>query len=394
MGEIFKPIFIFCLLFSLFLSSASAQTCRSQSFSNRLYPACNDLPYLGSFLHWTYSAGNGSVAIAYRAPLSSAGWIAWAINPTGKGMRGAEAIVGVLYSNGSSDAYTTQITSYTPSMQRQRLSFAVTNIKTETDGGSMTIFADVELPNGRTNINQVWQQGPISGETLESHPFSGGNTQSSGTLDLLSGQGAASEDSRVGRKNVHGVLSALSWGTLMPLGAVIARYVKVFKSADPAWFYLHVACQSSAYIVGVAGWGMGLKLGSDSAGVTQTTHRNIGITLFVLGTLQVFALLLRPKKDHKYRFYWNIYHHFVGYTVIVLSVINVFKGLDILDPSKNWKRAYIGILIALGVMVLVLEAVTWPIVIKRKRGSSNKSHHGANGANGVNGYGGRHPEGV
>lgn len=86
---------------------------------------------------------------------------------------------------------------------------------------------------------------------------------------------------------VHGVLTAISWGTLMPLGVIIARYLKVFKSANPAWFYLHVTCQCSAYIIGVAGWGTGLKLGSDSTTVQYDAHRNIGITLFVLGTLQV-----------------------------------------------------------------------------------------------------------
>lgn len=73
----------------------------------------------------------------------------------------------------------------------------------------------------------------------------------------------------------------------MPMGAMAARYLKVFKSANPAWFYIHVACQASAYIVGVAGWGTGLKLGSDSTGIKYNTHRNIGITLFVLGTIQV-----------------------------------------------------------------------------------------------------------
>lgn len=83
------------------------------------------------------------------------------------------------------------------------------------------------------------------------------------------------------------MLSVVSWGVLMPLGVIIARYMKVFKSADPAWFYLHAACQTSAYAVGVAGWGTGLKLGSDSVGIQYDTHRNIGIALFSLGTLQV-----------------------------------------------------------------------------------------------------------
>ena len=82
----------------------------------------------------------------------------------------------------------------------------------------------------------------------------------------------------------------MSWGILMPTGAIIARYLKVFKSADPAWFYLHVTCQTSAYIVGVAGWGTGLKLGSDSVGIKYNTHRALGITLFCLGTLQVYDL--------------------------------------------------------------------------------------------------------
>lgn len=79
----------------------------------------------------------------------------------------------------------------------------------------------------------------------------------------------------------------------MPLGALIARYLKVFKSADPAWFYLHVTCQMSAYIVGVAGWATGMKLKSDSS-TNNNVHGNIGIALFAMGTLQVLALLLTP----------------------------------------------------------------------------------------------------
>lgn len=103
-------------------------------------------------------------------------------------------------------------------------------------------------------------------------------------------------------------------------------------------------------------------------------------------------MLLRPQKDHKFRLYWNIYHHVIGYTVIVLSVINVFKGFDILDPEKKWKHAYIGIIAALGGIAAVLEVVTWGVVLKRKRSDrSDKSHRAGdvNGLNGTNGYGGR-----
>lgn len=79
----------------------------------------------------------------------------------------------------------------------------------------------------------------------------------------------------------------MSWGILFPIGAIIARYMKIFESADPAWFYIHVSCQFSAYVIGVAGWGTGLKLGRESEGIQFTGHRNIGIALFALATIQV-----------------------------------------------------------------------------------------------------------
>lgn len=83
------------------------------------------------------------------------------------------------------------------------------------------------------------------------------------------------------------MLNAVSWGILLPVGAIFARYLKTFKSADPAWFYLHITCQIIGYGVGVGGWATGLNLGSKSKGIQYTTHRNIGISLFSLATLQV-----------------------------------------------------------------------------------------------------------
>lgn len=163
---------------------------------------------------------------------------------------------------------------------------------------------------------------------------------------------------------------------MMPIGAMTARYVRVFKSIDPAWFYLHVGIQTSAYLIGVAGWATGLKLGHDSAGITHHRHRNIGITLFCLGTLQALALVFRPKPDHKHRFYWNVYHHTTGYTTILFSIINVFEGLHILDGPKSLYTAVIIVLIAVAV---TMEAVTWRIVIKRRSSEMDQPTQSDNG---------------
>jgi hypothetical protein len=86
---------------------------------------------------------------------------------------------------------------------------------------------------------------------------------------------------------LHGMANTVSWGIMMPVGVMIARYAKVCKFEDPAWFKIHVVCQSSAYVVGVAGWATGMKLGSDSTWVEYRGHRILGILIFILGTFQV-----------------------------------------------------------------------------------------------------------
>ncbi|XP_042477406.1 cytochrome b561 and DOMON domain-containing protein At5g47530-like [Macadamia integrifolia] len=387
MATTFKPVLLLFVLISLFLSS-SAQTCSSYTFSSgKSFSKCSDLPVLNSYLYWTYYPSTGTADIAYRhTGVSSSRWVAWAINPGSKAqMVGAQALVAYKHSNGSILAYTSSISSYETTLQQSSLSFSVSNISAELVSNVMIIYATVKLPS--TTVNHLWQDGPVSGNSPTSHQTSGNNLASAGSMNFLSGATTATSGgtSRTKRKNVHGVLNAVSWGILLPIGAMIARYLKVFKAADPAWFYLHLTCQTSAYVIGVAGWATGLKLGSESSGVQYDAHRNIGITLFVLGTLQVFALLLRPKKEHKFRLYWNIYHHSVGYCVIILSIVNIYKGFDILDPEKKWKKAYTGIIVILGIIALILEVITWVIVLKRKRSrSTEKSHHGVNG---VNGYG-------
>ncbi|CAL5183995.1 unnamed protein product [Lathyrus oleraceus] len=389
----------FMFILSLFVSTTLAQqtqtqTCQLQTFTNNeKFTSCRDLPQLTSYLHWTFDRTTGKLDIAFRHTgiTSTNQWVSWAINPNNdltSAMTGAQALVAILQSSGSPRAYTSSIANAGTQLTESRISYNHSNLRATHVSDEVTIFATINLPSGVTSLVHLWQDGSVSGGSPQPHAMNNGNLNSKESLDLLSGvtQAGSGGGSLSRRRNTHGILNAVSWGTLMPLGAVIARYLKVFKSADPAWFYLHVTCQTAAYIVGVAGWGTGLKLGSDSAGITYSTHRALGITLFCLGTLQVFALLLRPNKDHKIRIYWNFYHWGIGYATIIISIINIFKGFDALEVSAgnrydNWKHAYTGIIAALGGIAVLLEAYTWMIVIKRKK-SENKLSHATNGTNG------------
>ncbi|XP_076930260.1 cytochrome b561 and DOMON domain-containing protein At3g25290-like [Bidens hawaiensis] len=374
-------IFFFTILTLLTPHLSHAQlTCTTQKFTNnKLYNHCNDLPSLNSYLHWSLNTPQNTLSIAFIAPPATAsGWVSWAINPTAEGMAGAQALLAYKASNGTMVVKTYNISSYT-SIVEGKLAFDVKDKRAEYSDGLIKLFATVVLPEkGVTTVNQVWQVGPSVTEDgfPAKHAFLPVNLAAKGRLDLLSGRssGGSGGGSRTRKKNIHGILNAVSWGILFPVGIIIARYLRAFPSADPAWFYLHAFCQVSGYAVGVAGWATGLKLGSDSKGVTYNTHRDIGIALFSLATVQVFALFLRPNKDHKFRFYWNIYHHGIGYAILVLGVINVFKGLDILSPESKWRTSYIVVISTLGGIALLLEVITWIIILKRKSSKSTKPY--------------------
>ncbi|XP_052182713.1 cytochrome b561 and DOMON domain-containing protein At5g47530 [Diospyros lotus] len=400
----------FVLLCSTFLSVfflTSAQSCVNYAFkNNKQFSACNDLPYLNSFLHWTYNPSSETLQIAFRhAGITSSRWVAWAINPQSKGMLGSQAIVAFQKSDGTMSVYTSPVTAYQTNLQQGDLSFPVSDLSATFSDNEIVIFATLQLPNNSSTVNQVWQDGPVSNGSPQTHDTSGANVQSMASLNLLSGQsapagGGGAGSSKIKKKNIHGVLNAVSWGIMMPLGGMMARYLKVFKSCDPAWFYLHATCQTSGYIIGVAGWATGLRLGADSPGVQHTAHRAIGILLFCLATLQVTALLVRPKREHNYRLFWNVYHRSIGYAVIILSVINIFKGFHILNPVEKWERAYVGIVVALGLIAAFLEVYTWIVVMKRKNLAGGEKIPPAPGMingrnyNGLNGVGARTQNGL
>ncbi|CAL5082212.1 unnamed protein product [Urochloa decumbens] len=371
-------------------SAASGGRCVGETFSsNRAYASCSDLPRLGASVHWTYDRASGDLSVAFVAsPAAPGGWVAWGLNPSGDGMPGTQALVAGPFTNaGASWAVRTYNISGFALGAPGPIAFRTSGLAAELGAdGRARVYGTLSLgAYGAGVLNQVWQVGAaVSGGNPAPHAMGADNLAAKAKLDLLrdtTTTADAGADSATRKRQIHGVLNAVSWGVLLPTGAIFARYLKTFRSADPAWFYLHVTCQLAGYGVGVSGWATGINLGRESAGVTYADHRNIGIAVFALATLQVLALFLRPKKEHKYRPYWNAYHHSVGYAVIVLGIVNIFKGMGILGVEQRWRTAYIAAVCVLVIAAATLEAVTWGVVVRRRK-AEGKAFGGGGAANG------------
>ncbi|RWR74644.1 putative membrane protein [Cinnamomum micranthum f. kanehirae] len=188
-----SSLLLMTLLSLSFLTNPSHSTttnCSSQTFSkNRIFQTCNNLPQLNSSLHWTYNPSNSSLSLAFQAtPPHPNGWIAWAINPTSKGMIGSQSLIAFHQPNGSMTVQTFDIEAYGP-IKESPISIQVSDLEAEFSDGLMRIFATVGVANNATVLNQVWQVGgSVTGGVPDKHDFGQENLKAMGTVDLLQGE--------------------------------------------------------------------------------------------------------------------------------------------------------------------------------------------------------------
>ncbi|KAI9108613.1 hypothetical protein K1719_020497 [Acacia pycnantha] len=376
---------ILLLILAIFCGAAFSQDYCSDDFwkvmkkkdNNTL---CNSLRTLGAEFGWNVRNGTNrstfSVDVTFGASLlmGPPAWIAWGVNPGKRPeMIGTQAIIGIIPNrdNSGMEVRTYDVTKETrmgchlePTKNLKGV-VQVSNTSIEFDHGSglYTISARLVLDSTVYNVsklNHVWQIGAALDDANNPlrHPTSLRHVDSTETIDLTSGQSFA--QNRALLRKVHGVLNIVGWGTLLPIGVIVARYFRVhpfyFKKW---WFYLHVACQSTGYLIGVSGWAIGLWLGHASKYYIFQNHRIFAIFIFTFTTIQMLALRLRPNDKDEYRKYWNMYHHFLGYGLLVIIIMNIFRGIRILQAGEGWKWAYVGILAFLGAITVGLEIFTW-----------------------------------
>lgn len=152
----------------------------------------------------------------------------------------------------------------------------------------------------------------------------------------------------------HARCMVLSWGVLMPVGALVARYFKVsahqkwpHELDSKGWWHSHRVLQSlgiCAMTIGVfLVWGQ-----SPRNTLAASAHAWGGWALVTLGWFQVAAALARGSKggptdkglrgDHydmtKYRLWFERLHKGLGWLGILAAVAVITLGLKIVDAPR------------------------------------------------------------
>lgn len=333
---------------------------------------------------WTYHAHNSTLDVAFFGSfISPSGWVGWGINPTSAEMTGTRALIAFPDPNSGQLVLLPYIIDPTVKLQKtlllsrpldiHLLSSSATlyggRMATVHDGAIIQIYATIKLVPNKTKIHYVWNRGLyVQGYSPTIHPTTVNDLSSTATIDILSGITAKGHTNLNTLKLVHGVINALSWGILLPIGVVTARYLRHIQALGPVWFYAHAGIQMVAIFTGTVGFAIGIGLGKLSPGNVYGLHRKLGFAVFCLGWLQTLALLFRPRTTNKFRKYWKSYHHFVGYACVTLALVNVFQGFDVMGASRSYvKLAFCLCLSTLIGSCVALEVNSWVIFCRKSK---------------------------
>lgn len=377
-----RLLLLLLLLFSS-ISAAFSAHCTTVT-ATKTFQKCMNLPTQQASIAWTFHPHNATLDLVFSGNfISPSGWVGCGINPSSPGMTGARVLIAFSDPNSGQIILLPYILDPTVKLQRAPLLSRPLDVRllsssaalyggkmaTVHNGAAVQIFATLKLVPNKTKIHLVWNRGLyVQGYSPTIHPTTSDDLSSIATLDVASGSAASQSSDVEMLKVIHGILNAVSWGLLLPIGAVTARYLRHVQTLGPAWFYAHAGVQLSGFALGTVGFAIGIRLGELSPGVEYSLHRKLGIAVFALGGLQTLALLFRPKTTNKFRKYWKSYHHFVGYACVVMGVVNVFQGFEAMAASGSYaKLAYcLGVATVIGACV-ALEVNSWVVFCRKSK---------------------------
>mmetsp|Transcript_11713 Transcript_11713/g.21339 ORF Transcript_11713/g.21339 Transcript_11713/m.21339 type:complete len:342 (+) Transcript_11713:52-1077(+) len=153
----------------------------------------------------------------------------------------------------------------------------------------------------------------------------------------------------------HGTLMMLSWGFLLPLGVISARFLK-HRQPKGYWFKLHRAIQCTGLLLAVAGFLIAITqfdvFTAEGVNISKI-HGTCGVITMALGILQPINAYFRPHPEpaSEKRVLWEKLHKNSGRFALGLAFLTILLGTTrVAFPSDKivFQIFYVAVLILLG----------------------------------------------
>jgi len=190
-----------------------------------------------------------------------------------------------------------------------------------------------------------------------------------GTVSVDVGSGGSGVEVTISPPNLvwaHALLMLLAWAAILPSGVIWARFQRDNPKqclGKPVWFAVHSVGQMFGVCVSVAGFACAVAYVQDEGGDHfDNLHTIWGLVVVLLGLMQPINALFRPhphangeqQSTCTARMLWEYLHKGVGYTVIILGLINVIFGI-LEAEERNYGDSIVPLTAAIaGTLVLVM----------------------------------------
>lgn len=156
-------------------------------------------------------------------------------------------------------------------------------------------------------------------------------------------------------RTAHMWLGAISWGLFIPIGVVSARSKTQYPKK---WFMVHRLVQTLGYLLGIATIATGFAV-RGSWETPYETHRDLGVAITALGTVQIISLVAKPGPGHKWRKYWTPWHRIVGWSTVLMAIANIYYGMFEVARVATWAwatyTAVLGVIVVVGIFIEIRE---------------------------------------
>jgi uncharacterized membrane protein len=311
-------------------------------------------------LHWTMHPVESMMDLALVA--KTTGWVGFGVSTSAGGMIGSEAIIGWpgsinSYHLNAKRAANVTLDSEIPLTVKCSAEFVA-------DGSTWTVVRahrSIVAGNNAISItpgiptNVVVAIGPQGADYITAHED---DDRVRLQVDFMTGTVKAGKADP--RHIAHGALMFVSWGIILQFGAFFARYAKPLPNA--LWFKLHRIIQFAGFGIAVAGFILALVMvGSAAHFKTSNGHAQIGLTVMILGIVQIVVAVFRPnpasvgQNKTIIRVLWEYSHWWIGRLALILAVANIFLGLATIKAPKAYTIAYAVIVGISAAVIGVLE---------------------------------------
>jgi hypothetical protein len=265
------------------------------------------------------TTGSTELSLALQGP--SSGYVAVGWSPNGN-MLNSDAVIG--WSDGSDVPFIQSYKLPDQSAPEDLVDLSITLVSVIDVNGKTTLFFTRSISSGKNPINQ--QKGNTLIGAISNSKAISYHTAHSGAVQANFYTGTSATTARFGYPEAHGLLMFLSWGLVLPLGVVWARYTRYMP--DAIWFKIHRIAQYGAFPVAILAFI--LIVSSSKVPFGSHPHHIVGTIIMILGVLQIISAFFRPHKEGhltRSRVMFEYFHWWNGRFLIAAAIYQIFSGI-------------------------------------------------------------------